>query len=47
MRATVRDLTSRGVEFVHDIEDRGYGLVTHIKVPGGFEVLLYQPKYAK
>ncbi|HEX5030096.1 MAG TPA: hypothetical protein VFX78_01400 [Candidatus Eisenbacteria bacterium] len=29
------------------IADRGYGLVTHFKVPGGFEVELYQPKYVK
>jgi catechol 2,3-dioxygenase-like lactoylglutathione lyase family enzyme len=45
--ATVRELTSRGVEFVHDIEDHGYGLVTRLKVPGGFDVQLYQPKYDK
>ena len=25
--ATVKDLTSRGVEFVHPVEDHGYGLV--------------------
>jgi catechol 2,3-dioxygenase-like lactoylglutathione lyase family enzyme len=42
---TVKDLTSRGVEFVHPVEDHGYGLVTHFKVPGGFEVQLYQPRY--
>ena len=45
--ATVRELTSRGVESVHDIEDHGYGLVTRLKVPGGFDVQLYQPKYDK
>jgi hypothetical protein len=45
--ATVRDLRSRGVEFTQGIEDQGYGLVTYFKVPGGFAVQLYQPKYAK
>ena len=45
--ATVRDLKNRGVEFTKDIEDRGYGLVTFFKVPGGFEVQLYQPSYRK
>jgi hypothetical protein len=25
----------------------GHGLVTHFRVPGGFEVQLYQPKYGK
>jgi pyrimidine operon attenuation protein/uracil phosphoribosyltransferase len=45
--ATVRDLKNRGVEFTKDIEDRGYGLVTFFKVPGGFDVQLYQPSYRK
>jgi catechol 2,3-dioxygenase-like lactoylglutathione lyase family enzyme len=45
--ATVRDLEARGVEFTKGIEDHGYGLVTFFKVPGGFEVQLYQPSYRK
>jgi catechol 2,3-dioxygenase-like lactoylglutathione lyase family enzyme len=45
--ATVRELRARGVEFTKEVEDHGYGLVTSFKVPGGFEVQLYQPKYAK
>jgi predicted enzyme related to lactoylglutathione lyase len=45
--ATVTELTARGVEFTGPVTDRGYGLVTHFKVPGGFEVQLYQPKYVK
>jgi catechol 2,3-dioxygenase-like lactoylglutathione lyase family enzyme len=44
---TVRDLKARGVEFTKGIEDHGYGLVTFFKVPGGFEVQLYQPSYRK
>lgn len=44
---TVRELKSKGVEFTQDIEDHGYGLVTHFKVPGGFSVQLYQPRYVK
>src|SRR2546423_420913 len=35
---TVSDLRSRGVEFTGAVEDHGYGLVTHFKVPGGFVV---------
>ncbi len=35
---TVAELRYRGVEFTDQIEDRGYGLVTHFKVPGNFEV---------
>lgn len=44
---TVAELRAKGVEFVDDIQDRGYGLVTHFKVPGDFTVQLYQPKYEK
>lgn len=45
--ATVAELTAKGVEFTGPVEDHGYGLVTHFKVPGGFAVQLYQPRYAK
>ena len=44
---TVRDLEARGVEFTQAIEDHGYGLVTFFRVPGGFVIQLYQPKYGK
>jgi catechol 2,3-dioxygenase-like lactoylglutathione lyase family enzyme len=44
---TVAELQSRGVEFTEEVQDHGYGFVTHFKVPGNFVVQLYQPKYAK
>ena len=44
---TVAELKGEGVEFTQAVEDHGYGLVTHFKVPGGFTVQLYQPRYAK
>ena len=44
---TVAELKSRGVEFTGPVADHGYGLVTHFKVPGGFEIQLYQPRYVK
>jgi hypothetical protein len=47
IEATVRELRARGVEFTGPIEDHGYGLVTHLRVPGAFEVQLYQPRYTK
>jgi predicted enzyme related to lactoylglutathione lyase len=47
IEATVRELSAKGVEFTGPVEDHGYGLVTHCKVPGGFEVQLYQPRYKK
>jgi catechol 2,3-dioxygenase-like lactoylglutathione lyase family enzyme len=42
---TVQLLKAKGVEFTMDIEDHGYGFVTMFKVPGGFELQLYEPKY--
>jgi catechol 2,3-dioxygenase-like lactoylglutathione lyase family enzyme len=47
IQTTVRDLRAKGVEFDDEITDQGYGLVTHVKVPGGFSVQLYEPKYRK
>jgi predicted enzyme related to lactoylglutathione lyase len=44
---TVAELKGRGVEFTGPVADHGYGFVTHFRVPGGFEIQLYQPKYAK
>jgi catechol 2,3-dioxygenase-like lactoylglutathione lyase family enzyme len=47
IRSTVEQLRGRGVEFDGEVEDRGYGFVTHFRVPGGFRLQLYQPKYGK
>jgi catechol 2,3-dioxygenase-like lactoylglutathione lyase family enzyme len=47
IQSTVRELRSKGVEFKGEIEDHGYGFVTHFYVPGNFTIQLYQPKYSK
>jgi predicted enzyme related to lactoylglutathione lyase len=47
IECTVRELQARGVEFTDDIKDVGYGLATHFRMPGDFEVELYQPHYKK
>jgi catechol 2,3-dioxygenase-like lactoylglutathione lyase family enzyme len=44
---TVAELRAKGVEFTGPVANHGYGLVTHFKMPGGMEVQLYQPLYAK
>jgi predicted enzyme related to lactoylglutathione lyase len=44
---TVAELKGRGVEFTGGVEDHGYGLVTHFKMPGGVMVQLCQPRYVK
>ncbi len=45
--ATVTELKARGVEFIDEIADVGYGLATHFRVPGDFAAQLYQPRYVK
>jgi catechol 2,3-dioxygenase-like lactoylglutathione lyase family enzyme len=45
--ATVAELKARGVEFTGPVADHGYGLVTHFRAPGGFDIQLYQPRYTK
>ncbi len=47
VKKTVAELKKKGVEFTKPITDVGYGLVTFFKVPGGFELQLYQPKSKK
>jgi predicted enzyme related to lactoylglutathione lyase len=47
INATVKELKSRGVEFVDEITNAGYGLVTRFIMPGNVEVQLYEPLYKK
>ena len=43
----LRNYKEKGVEFTQEIEDYGFGLVTYFKVPGDFQIQLYEPKYQK
>lgn len=47
IHGTVAELRERGVQFTDEIADVGYGLVTHFRMPGDFEVQLYQPRYRR
>jgi catechol 2,3-dioxygenase-like lactoylglutathione lyase family enzyme len=47
IEGTVRDLESKGVEFADTVHDAGYARRTYFKVPGGFTIQLYEPKYSK
>jgi catechol 2,3-dioxygenase-like lactoylglutathione lyase family enzyme len=47
IQATVAELKARGVEFTGEVEDHGYGLVTHFRAPGHLVLQLYQPLYGK
>jgi catechol 2,3-dioxygenase-like lactoylglutathione lyase family enzyme len=43
--ATVTELTAKGVEFVSDVSDQGFGLLTTLRIPGGGTIGLYQPRH--
>jgi catechol 2,3-dioxygenase-like lactoylglutathione lyase family enzyme len=43
--ATVRELTALGVEFTSSVADQGWGRITTLRVPGGGEVGLYEPRH--
>jgi len=45
VRGTVADLKAKGVDFAGPIRDEGFGLMTAIRLPGGSELGLYQPKH--
>ena len=47
IESTVEELRANGVEFTKPIENALFGLTTFFKVPGGFELMLYQPLYPK
>jgi catechol 2,3-dioxygenase-like lactoylglutathione lyase family enzyme len=44
---TVEELKARGVEFTQPVKDAGFGLVTFFRVPGDFQIQLYQPHYER
>jgi len=46
VHATVDELKGKGVEFSRAISDERFGLITAIKMPGGGELALYEPKHA-
>lgn len=45
VQATTAQLQAKGVELAMPIADRGWGLVTRLRLPSGDEIGLYQPKH--
>jgi catechol 2,3-dioxygenase-like lactoylglutathione lyase family enzyme len=43
--ATVAELQAKGVEFTGPVSDEGFGLLTSLKLPGGGELGLYEPRH--
>ena len=42
---TVRDLREKGVTVVGEPRDEGYGVTIMLNLPGGVEVMLYEPRH--
>jgi predicted enzyme related to lactoylglutathione lyase len=45
IHATVAELEAKGAEFSRPIHEERWGLVTAIKLPGGAELGLYEPRH--
>ena len=43
--ATVQALKDKGVEFTQAVKDVGWGLLSAMRLPGGSELYLYQPRH--
>jgi catechol 2,3-dioxygenase-like lactoylglutathione lyase family enzyme len=46
IEATVAELEAKGVELTRPVSDEGFGLMTAMRVPGGDELGLYEPRHA-
>ena len=42
---TVKELKGKGVQFTRPVNDVGWGLLCSMKLPGGSELYLYQPRH--
>jgi predicted enzyme related to lactoylglutathione lyase len=45
--ATVADLKKRGVKFIQEIHDAGWGRLTSFSMPGAINAVLYEPNYRR
>jgi catechol 2,3-dioxygenase-like lactoylglutathione lyase family enzyme len=45
INATVADLKAKGVELSQPISDQGWGLLTALRLPGGAELGIYEPRH--
>ena len=45
IRTTVEELKAKGVEFTREISDKGFGLMTALRLPDGGELAIYEPRH--
>ena len=47
IEATMTELRAKGIEFRGDPHEEGFGITTTMLLPGGVELLLYEPKHSR
>jgi catechol 2,3-dioxygenase-like lactoylglutathione lyase family enzyme len=45
LEATMAELRARGIEFAGEPQDEGYGITAMMRLPGGAEMQLYEPRH--
>ena len=45
LKKTIAELRGKGVEFIGEPQDEGYGITITMKLPGDCEVMLYEPRH--
>jgi catechol 2,3-dioxygenase-like lactoylglutathione lyase family enzyme len=45
IEATMAELQAKGIEFRGEPEDKGFGIGVRMVLPGGVDVLLYEPRH--
>ena len=45
IHATMKELRAKGVEFIGEPQDEGYGITIQMRLPGNCEVTLYEPRH--
>jgi predicted enzyme related to lactoylglutathione lyase len=46
IEATIAELKAKGIHVEGEPKDAGYGITVMLKLPGGVEVMLYEPRHA-
>ena len=45
IEGTIEDLQAEGIQVTGEPEDEGWGITTTLELPGGVEVMLYEPRH--
>lgn len=45
INATIQDLRDKGIDVRGEPEDEGYGITVTLVLPGGLEMMLYEPRH--